>query len=475
MQGRYLRGAAALLVLVAVGLAWWLTLSPAQPEIAGLYSFRRVVFNLAVTLAGLWAVYLLLGRKTLRHKMFTCASQAIAIGAVLILIEAPVLLFGFDYRTVFGAATDVTELEMSSRNNRPDPVLIHVHWPDSSFSGEVTGNLVHLGIPRPRRYRADVRYDGNGFRNDRTFEQADIVVIGDSFVEAAIVARNDTVVARLEATLKSPAANLGQIAYGLRQELEVLERFGLPLKPKLVVWVLFGGNDLRDVEFYERQLAYYGRVRPPATLEERLASRSALAMAGKLAVDAVRNLSGVPTENALNHSGMFKRADGARERVYFSPPEDDPSPHQWQVAIDTLAQANRLARQAGADFLVAYVPRKFRIYQPHLETAPEQRSATWIVNDLPDRLGRWAAEQRIPFVDTTPWLAAVVARGEHPYFIDDVHWNARGHAAAAEAIAAHLATARLFPFRREPATPGDAGFAMGSARKAAAVPWVGAR
>ena len=66
-----------------------------------------------------------------------------------------------------------------------------------------------------------------------------------------------------------------------------------------------------------------------------------------------------------------------------------------------------------------------------------------------ERPARWAAEQGIPYVDTTPSLAAVVARGEHPYFVDDVHWNALGHATAADAIAAKLAATRLFPFRPE--------------------------
>lgn len=453
MPGSLLRGAGALLVAIGVALAWWLTLSPSQPEIAGLYSFRRITFNLAATAAGLWGVYFLLGGKPARHKVLVCASQAIAIGAMLFLIELPVLFFGFDYRTVFGSAADVTELELTSRNNRPDPVLIHLHWPDSAFSGDATGNLVHLGIPRPRRYPVNVRYDRNGFRNDNNFEQADIVVIGDSFVEAALVSRQETVVAQLESMLNTPVANLGQIAYGLRQELEVLRRFGLPLKPRLVVWVLFGGNDLRDVEFYERQLERVGRARPPATLEERLASRNALALAGKLAVDAVRNAGGQPSANALNHSALFRRADGTRERVYFSPPEDTPSPHQWQVAIDALTQADRSARAAGADFLVVYAPRSFRVYKPHLEIAPEHASARWVVNDLPERLGRWAAEKGIPFVDTTPRLAAVVARGEHPYFVDDVHWNALGHETAAQVITEELAAARLFPFRPEARSP----------------------
>ena len=47
----------------------------------------------------------------------------------------------------------------------------------------VEGNLVRLGIPNPGKYAVDVRYDRNGFRNDREYERAEIAMVGDSFVE----------------------------------------------------------------------------------------------------------------------------------------------------------------------------------------------------------------------------------------------------------------------------------------------------
>ena len=56
-----------------------------------------------------------------------------------------------------------------------------------------------------------------------------------------------------EQRLDTDVVNLGQAAYGLKQELGVLRRFALPLRPRLVLWFLFGGNDLRDVELYEWQ------------------------------------------------------------------------------------------------------------------------------------------------------------------------------------------------------------------------------
>lgn len=445
-QDRIVRWVASLLVVALVPAIWWITTSPAQPEVAGLYSFRRAAFNLAATAAGLAIVYLLLGRKSTRHKVLVLLSQATAIGLCWLILEIPTLLFGFDYQKVFGAGADATELGLSSRTNKPDPVLIHIHWPHSSFSGEVTGNLVHLGIPRPYRYKADVRYDRNGFRNDREFDQADIVVIGDSFVEAAIVARDRTLVGQLESRLKIPTVNLGQIAYGFRQELEVLKRFALPLSPKLVVWVVFGGNDFRDVEFYERQLKRFGTSRTPAALEQRLGLRNALVAGGKLLADTVRNVSGKPGQSALDHSGLFTRSDGVTERVYFAQAEESPTPHQWEVAMATLTEGSRVSRGVGAGFVVVYVPRKFRVYRDHIRISQEHGMATWASNDLPGDLGRWCAQHDIAFVDTSARLGQVVARGEHPYFVDDVHWNEVGHVTAAEAIIALLESRKLFPF-----------------------------
>lgn len=73
-----------------------------------------------------------------------------------------------------------------------------------------------------------------------------------------------------------PTVNLGQIAYGLRQELEVLKRYALPLSPKLVVWVLSGGNDLRYVDSYEKDLENFGKRVDAQPLAKRLLTRNLL-------------------------------------------------------------------------------------------------------------------------------------------------------------------------------------------------------
>ena len=128
----------------------------------------------------------------------------------------------------------------------------------------MTGNLARLGAI-PVTYNVDVAYHRNGFRNDEDLTRADIVAIGDSFVEGAETPRSLTVVGELGRRLGVTVANLGQSGYGPQQELVVLRRYGLPLAPKNVVWFLFGGNDLSDVSAYEWRrdhLEEFQRLRP---------------------------------------------------------------------------------------------------------------------------------------------------------------------------------------------------------------------
>src|SRR5262249_62229414 len=73
----------------------------------------------------------------------------------------------------------------------------------------------------------------------------------------ASVADADPAAVALEKLIGQCVANLGQSGYGTLQELKVLEKVALPLRPRLVAWFFFEGNDLYDDEAYENALAYY--------------------------------------------------------------------------------------------------------------------------------------------------------------------------------------------------------------------------
>ena len=166
-MGKPGRWGLSLFILMLVPVVWWLTVTSWNAEIFGLYSFRRMSLNLFITACAVSIVYILVGRKDTRHKALSVLTAFISTGICLLLLEIPALFFGFDYQKIFGTGVSKDALHLSTKINEPDHVLIHKHWPGSSFSGEVVGNLAQLGIPQPNRYKVDVQYDRNGFRNDQ--------------------------------------------------------------------------------------------------------------------------------------------------------------------------------------------------------------------------------------------------------------------------------------------------------------------
>ena len=352
-----------------------------DPNLEGLlwrtYSLQAVGLNVGVTYALVVTWYLYCGSGRRRIRMFRVTLLTFSLGFCLALLELPALAFKHNYELTFGNESTNTWLQLSTNINRPDPELIHIHWPHSHYRGEVVGNLVYFGIAPAKPHPFDLHYDHHGFRNDEDVDHAEVIVIGDSFIEANMIATSDTVVKQLERRLGLATVNLGQCGYGLRQELEVLRRFGRPLKPKLVLWFLFGGNDLRDVEKYERQREQYGAIQLARPLKYRLFTRNALVALSRMTTPP-RSTS---SERALKRSGLFTLANRAQERVYFGQTNGPWTPHQWQVTTDTLSEAKSICDQMNARFVTVFISRKFRLYRKWVTREPGSTVASWSVNE----------------------------------------------------------------------------------------------
>ncbi len=311
-----------------------------------------------------------------------------------------------------------------------DPELQHVHRPHSSYRGRVRANLCRLGVPE-RLLDVDVRYDANGFRNEPTPERVDVAVVGDSFVEAPIVPVEASFAHRLGDLLGCTTANLGQSGYGPQQELAVLRRFALPLRPAVVTWVFFGGNDLQDVDAYERRARGEAATGPPGSLWARSFVRNLPLWFGqRFGGDEARAWAEL-------RRGAWRSPGGEGEQ-YFSQPEHRYEERQLDVALDCLRSAAAECRAAGARLVVVYVPRKFRVYRGLCEFPPGSPCADWETTDLPDRVAAFCAEQDLGWVDLTPVLRERVEQGVEVHFPEDVHWNPAGHDAAAGAVARFL-------------------------------------
>lgn len=183
--------------------------------------------------------------ETIARLALVAFSLVFAVG----LIETTVLLKLVDYRLALGTMIDVPWLNPV---NRIDPEVLHLRQPNLHLKGVMNGGdiSIHMNVPSRTDYPYDAMYDRNGFRNDPNLEQADIALLGDSFIEAYTVSQELTVASLLGKLQGRAVANLGQLWYGPQQELAALKRYAVPLKPKLVVWAFFGGNDLSDYRRY---------------------------------------------------------------------------------------------------------------------------------------------------------------------------------------------------------------------------------
>lgn len=420
-------------------IAWWALTSDVEGwswrRIAYRWTFEEFQTGLLLTLAVAAGSAVLLARNR-GEAALRVALVAGAVGLTAGLLELPAALGLVDYGKVVGLPDAIRFTRMKpweNPSNVTDPELVYRRRPGHAFSGEVAGDLVMLyGIATDRRYRVDVRYDGEGFRNAATPERVDVAVIGDSFVEAGLVPYEETLPVQLGRRLGAPVANLGQSGFGPLQERIVLERYALPLQPRQVVWLFFEGNDLLDDARFERFRRE--QHRPPSSgfrsrsLFAQLLPRLALATSGGREEDSPKARS--------------RRGRCGDEHVYFAY-VGRPLPEAEEAALadvqETLLDARRLTEAHGAEFLLVYVPFKYRVYRDLCVFPPESEPSEWTLNDLPERMAAWACGQELPFLDLTPSLRDAAARGTPPFFADDGHWNAAGQAVAADAIAASLA------------------------------------
>jgi hypothetical protein len=361
-------------------------------------------------------------RETARRFLLTSASAAFILGC----FELPVLTHLIDFRLALG--TPIVQ-PWAHPENLLDATLLHVHRQHSRVHWQ--------GI--------EYRYDRHGFRNESDLAAADIVVLGDSIIEGWNVSAADLLTAHLAKQLQASVANLGQSWYGPQQELEVLRRYGLPLRPKTVVWAFFEENDLYDWHRYQEATRDWATVsRQLLSFPQRSFTRNA--------VLAVRRLIKGETPESTHYgwppelTGMFTESSGRTTLIYFRAAGHYLSAEELRALEgirSIFREADALCRANAASFLVVFVPDKFRVYKQFIQLDPESRLRYWVINDLPQRLEALVREEasHAAFLDLTPALTEEASRGSLVYYADDSHWSPVGHHVAATAVA-HALTHR---------------------------------
>ncbi len=330
----------------------------------------------------------------------------------------------------------------------PESTQLRLHWAQVTGGPTLSTGDPYLGFLYPPSHRGEIdrgdtkftyRTDEHGFRNPGAWpDTAEVVILGDSQAFGYGVEDDEAWARRLAQHLApNRVVNLGLIGAAPQQYTRVLERFGLQLSPKVVLYCLFPGNDLEDARLFERweragspgnyDVWRFFRGRPPADRGiTRLAEESHLIA---LVRTARRNLgSGFAGQTVTLGDGTRLRL---APNVYRSSSERAESGHpDFQRVIEATRAAAALAQGGERAFLAVLVPTKEEVYLPILGESS------------PDLVGPYATELErlgIEHLDLTAAFQAEARRAEAALFFEiDGHPNVAGNRFMAQAIGDHL-------------------------------------
>lgn len=240
--------------------------------------------------------------------------------------------------------------------------------------------------------------DKDGWRGQASLDESDIVVFGDSFA-FGYGADDGTFYAECNSSIRVKA--IGVNGYNMVQEFLWMERLSTRLKGKLVVWMIYFGNDL--YENLQPNLDHY-------------------------TMPFVRTSNGTRDWEIISeHVGPARWLCTTRRRYYDRLAEiccpTFLSERAFSASEAIIKWGRDLCDQAGAELVVMTIPDITQLSPAHMEkllsVAPDRDAFD---PDLPDkRFGRICEKLGVPVVALKHYL------GVEDYLQRDVHWNERGH------------------------------------------------
>ena len=265
------------------------------------------------------------------------------------------------------------------------------------------------------------RTDRHGLRNEPDRAEADIYLLGDSILVAALVPFQETVTARLERALNRPVMQVALINLAPQAEHQLFRDTKLDVRGKLVIQFIFEGNDLLDSRIY--------RQNAPTVALESTTARSLANQIWRMLVTVTQPALEVSAMRLCTISGQTYTFGWARQS--FAGLESEAI-----VVTDAIQTFANEVRAGGGDFAVVFVPTKLRVLGPlcSFPKGSDLNDLSFHIGPLRAHLQQWSKSSGIKVLDLTEPLHAAARRGRIPWFWGDTHWNAVGHEAAAQAL-----------------------------------------
>ncbi len=303
----------------------------------------------------------------------------------------------------------------------------------------------YLGYVYPPYYKTELKTldfsfevdsDEHGFRNATPWPaKADIVIVGDSMVYGWGVAKEQAWVNLVAERLPGKRiVNLGMPGTSPQQYLRYFKRFGLGLKPGLLVFGIFAGNDLVGDDIFNSWLEagspvnfdewrFYGG-KPPDRIRGVL-EHSLVLLLIKTVVDGIGESHGSKTVSTPDGERLQLVPSVYKRAIQLN----DPSSPAFRSVVQATVQARDLARANGIDFLALLFPTKEAVYLPlHDAEFPS----------LTSPLEETLAAEGIEVLNLTDAMRRSAAGGKKLFFQIDGHPNVAGNRVIAAAMQERL-------------------------------------
>jgi len=343
----------------------------------------------------------------------------------------------------------------------------------SEFRISAPQDLQALGLVSPevnpdRENYPEVYFkkDRHGLPNPTERTRADVLLVGDSYALAAGVLYPLGFQARVQGQTGLTVFNLGIPSLGPQREEFLLDTIGLKLRPRSVIWLFFGGNDIDEAhrleQFQQKGIRNYRQLFPDFTYPTSF-------LADMLSKAPRRFLRARPTDKERKPLPPFRFNTESQQRplwfhpVYLRnlshPPRYWKQHPGWPATQAVFRRTSRALRSQGIRMLLVYVPSKPQVYLSHVEKdaqllremasfdledplgqGPEEFWETSLRNrgSLDRVLSQFAEREGIDYLSLVPVFNDAAGAGSLCYLSADTHWNEIGQAAAAKAIVVWL-------------------------------------
>jgi hypothetical protein len=319
--------------------------------------------------------------------------------------------------------------------------------------------------------------DKRGFRNKTDLGKYDVVILGDSFTEGSGVSDNQAWPTLFAQKSNRTVYNLGMSAGTPATYLETLRKFGLELSPKIVICMLYEGNDFRSSNFSPKKIEHRTTLRTfykssplRQSIKRALIRSLGPVNSNRFKIDTLTSgnktktlppyhplyaLSWLPLAVPDRPDAKYYAFKIKRLLAHFTTKDAFLNSMGCQGTFSALREVKKTCSQRNIRFIVTYTPDKPHILLPlvrhklppdklHAFMALKQKNlppSDELFDILLPRLNAQEAAledfcraESIEFVSFTQPLRQEILKARQAYFTYDQHWTPIGHETAANTL-----------------------------------------